>query len=150
MCNIVWLWLIPSLVAAQAVSWKEVKGSRMVKTFTKVWHQYFNHLNISHSLNSPSRFLCCWHQYCNCLNRSHFFDAPSRFPCCNSLYTAYSRVAFMIGSASRAAKMVIQMLATRAPNTPHRQQQQFNAIIHAFLYWDSACIWLVLYRDILH
>jgi hypothetical protein len=40
----------------------------------------------------------------------------------------------MIGSASRAAKMVIQMLATRAPNTPHRQQQQFNAIIHAFLY----------------
>jgi hypothetical protein len=42
------------------------------------------------------------------------------------------------------------MLATRAPNTPHRQQQQFNTIIHAFLYWDSASIWLVLYRDILH
>jgi hypothetical protein len=41
----------------------------------------------------------------------------------------------MIGSASRAAKMVIQMIATRAPNTPHRQQQQqFNTFIHAFLY----------------
>jgi hypothetical protein len=84
----------------------------------KVWHQYCNHLNISHSLNSPSRFLCCWHQYCNCLNRFHFFDAPSRFSCCNSWHTAYSRVAFMIGSASRAAKMAIQMLATRAPHYP--------------------------------
>jgi hypothetical protein len=40
----------------------------------------------------------------------------------------------MIGSASRAAKMAIQMLATRAPITPHRQQQQFNTFIHAFLY----------------
>lgn len=122
------------------MSWKEVKGSRMVTTFMKVWHQYCNHLDISHSLNSPSRFLCCWHQYCNCLNRSHFFDAPSRFPCCNSWHTAYSRVAFMIGSASRAAKMAIQMLATRAPHYP---SQTTTTIQHIYS-------WLPVLRFCLH